>query len=202
MEGVVLLGGGGHCRACIDVLEAWGELPIAGLVGEMGGSQESVLGYSVLGTDADLGSILQRFSFALVAVGQIRDAQPRIELFRRASELGGAFPVVVSPRAYVSRHSEVEDGTIVMHGAIVNAGARVGLNCIVNSCALIEHDAQVGPHSHIATGALVNGGAIIGSGAFVGSGAIIHQGVRVGDRSVIAAGATVRRDVIEGSIVR
>ena len=28
-----------------------------------------------------------------------------------------------------------------MHGAIVNAGARVGKNCIINSKSLIEHDA-------------------------------------------------------------
>ena len=27
-----------------------------------------------------------------------------------------------------------------MHGAIVNAGARVGKNCIINSKSLIEHD--------------------------------------------------------------
>ena len=33
-----------------------------------------------------------------------------------------------------------------MHGAIVNALASVGRNCIVNSQSLIEHDAVVMDH--------------------------------------------------------
>ncbi len=47
----------------------------------------------------------------------------RIRLYERLRQLGFEMPVVMSPRAYVSRHASVGEGTIVMHGAIVNAGA-------------------------------------------------------------------------------
>ena len=61
-------------------------------------------------------------------------------------------PTVVSPRAYLSRHARVGGGTTVMHEAIVNCSAEIGENCIINTKALVEHDAKVGNHTHIATG--------------------------------------------------
>ena len=44
-----------------------------------------------------------------------------------------------------------------MHDAVINANARIGKNCIINSKALVEHDVIIGDHCHIATGAIVNG---------------------------------------------
>ena len=63
-----------------------------------------------------------------------------------------------------------------MHGAVVNAGAVVGRNCIINSQSLMEHDATIGDHCHVATAAVVNGGVRIGAGTFIGSKACIRQG--------------------------
>ena len=40
-----------------------------------------------------------------------------------------------------------------MHEAIVNCSAEIGENCIINTKALVEHDAKIGSHTHIATGA-------------------------------------------------
>jgi UDP-3-O-[3-hydroxymyristoyl] glucosamine N-acyltransferase len=34
----------------------------------------------------------------------------------------------------------------------------VGRNCIINTKALVEHDAIIEDHCHISTGAIVNGG--------------------------------------------
>jgi UDP-3-O-[3-hydroxymyristoyl] glucosamine N-acyltransferase len=42
-------------------------------------------------------------------------------------------PIIKSPISYVSKHSVIGEGTIIMHGAIVNAGAKVGVNCILNT---------------------------------------------------------------------
>jgi len=35
-----------------------------------------------------------------------------------------------------------------MHGAVVNAAAIVGRNCIINSQALLEHDVVIGTTAH------------------------------------------------------
>jgi sugar O-acyltransferase (sialic acid O-acetyltransferase NeuD family) len=202
MTPLLLIGGGGHCRSCIDVIESAEGYEIVGVVERAGSPTAAVLGYRVLGSDADVEALLAQWGSALIAVGQITSPATRIRLYEFALSVGAFFPVIVSPNAYVSKHAEISSGTIVMHGATVNAGAHIGVNCIVNNQALVEHDAVVGPHSHISTGARVNGSVTIGEGSFVGSGAIINQGVTVGAGCIVGSGSIIRKDVPPGTQVR
>lgn len=202
MRPLLLLGGGGHCRSCIDVIENEGVYDIKGIVQHPKDGNDPVLGYPILGTNEDLPRLVPDIPFFFVAVGQIRSPDIRIALYEKAKMLGAELPVVISPKSHVSRHAFIEEGSIVMHGAIVNAGARIGVNAIINSMALIEHDAVIGAHCHISTGAMVNGDVIIGSRCFIGSGVIIHQGVSIGDGAVISAGSIVRKNLPPGVLFR
>jgi sugar O-acyltransferase (sialic acid O-acetyltransferase NeuD family) len=185
--------------ACIDVIEQEGRFSIAGLVGTPEEAGMQILGYPVIGTDADLPRLLGSYAHAMVTVGQIKSPDLRVRLFELLDKAGCSLPSIVSPRAYVSRHASLGAGTIVMHGAVVNAGAVVGRNCILNSSSLVEHDAAIADHCHIATGALVNGGVNIGMGTFVGSGSIIRQGIRIGERCLIGMGQNVLADCKTGT---
>jgi sugar O-acyltransferase (sialic acid O-acetyltransferase NeuD family) len=196
---ILLIGGGGHCRACIDVVESTAQFQIRGIVERPGAARGEVLGYPIVGSDDDLPAICSRDLSALVTVGQLTSADLRVHLASRLRDLGLELATVVSPRAQVSRFATIGPGTVVMHGAVVGPGAHIGANCIINSQALIEHDAQVGDHCHISTGALVNGGTVVAEGCFVGSGAIIFHGLRIGARSVIGSGALVRVDLSDGA---
>jgi sugar O-acyltransferase (sialic acid O-acetyltransferase NeuD family) len=193
-ELILLIGAGGHSRSCIDVIEQEGRYKVAGLVGLPDEVGSNVLGYPVLGTDDDLNDLLPRFPRVLITLGQIKTPETRMKLHALLKAKGCSMPVIVSPRAYVSAHSQVGAGTIVMHAAIVNAGARIGLNCIINSQALVEHDAVVGDHCHIAPAAVINGNVSIGAGTFIGSNSCVHQGIRVGDRCVVGMGQLVLAD--------
>lgn len=191
---ILLLGAGGHARACIDVLERAG-WPILGLIGSPDELGRRILGYSVLGSDEALADCRAQAENAIVAIGQIDTAAPRMAAFERLAKFGFGRPAIVSPLAYVSPHAEVGAGTIVMHGAVVNAGARIGCNCIVNSQALVEHDAEVGDHCHLSTGSLVNGGVRVGGRCFIGSGAVLRQGIVLGDDCFVGMGCTVTADL-------
>lgn len=200
MSGMLLIGGGGHCKAAIDVLEAAG-VHIAGVLERPGAYLTNVLGYPVLGDDHVLSALVAQGHTALVTIGQIKSAEPRIRAFEVAMAAGAQMPNVVSPRAHVSRHTELGDGTLVLHGAVINAATHIGCNVIVNSLALIEHDVEVGDHCHVATGARVNGNVTLGAGCFVGSGAVLRNGITIGAGSVIGAGVVIRHDMPEGSFV-
>jgi sugar O-acyltransferase (sialic acid O-acetyltransferase NeuD family) len=192
---ILLIGGGGHCGACIDVLESTGRYEIRGIVRPSKGDAATLFGYETLGADEDLPWLLEESPATLITIGQIKTSEPRRRIYGALKSLKAHFPVIVSPHARVSSHASVGEGSIVMHHALVNAGAVVSENCIVNSMALIEHDAVIGPHSHISTGARINGGVKIGSGCFVGSGAVLREGIEVGNDAIIGAGQVVMRDV-------
>ncbi|MDO8652929.1 MAG: NeuD/PglB/VioB family sugar acetyltransferase [Undibacterium sp.] len=189
---LLLIGAGGHARACIEVIEQQGLYQIAGLVGMPEERRTQHLGYTVIATDRDLPELAKVYQYAVITVGQIRSPDVRMRLFQRATELGFQLPSIVAPTAHVSRHATIGAGTIVMHGAIVNAGARVGNNCIVNSRSLLEHDAMIEDHCHISTGAILNGNVRVGSGSFVGSGSVVKEGITLGKRCIIGIGLPVR----------
>lgn len=198
---VILLGAGGHARACIDVIEKQGQYDIAGLVGLQAEKGNVILGYPVLGDDSDLLALFEKYGAGVVTVGQIKTAEPRKRLFELLEQHGCFLPAIVSPLAHVSRHAEVGAGTVVMHGAIVNAGAAIGRNCIINSMALVEHDARIADHCHISTGARLNSGVGVGEGSFVGSGALVKQGVTIGSNCVIGMGVALRHNCPDNTVL-
>ena len=202
MSDLLLIGGGGHCRSCIDVIEAEGKYRIRGIVQPVPYEKDGVFGYPIVGSDEDLPCLLQEVSHALVTVGQIRSPEIRISLYKRLKKLGGKLPRIVSPSAYCSKYAELNEGTIVMHGAILNAGASIGSNCIINSQALIEHDVVVADHCHVSTGAKLNGGVNIGKGSFIGSGAILKEGIVIGENVIISAGQVILSDVPSGAVIK
>jgi sugar O-acyltransferase (sialic acid O-acetyltransferase NeuD family) len=196
---ILLVGAGGHARACIDVIEQAAQFSVAGLVGLPDQVGTRVLGYPVLGTDADLADLRAQYAYALVVVGQIKSPEPRIRLYDLLQRHGYTLPVIVSPHAHVSRHATLDAGTIIMHGAVVNAGARVGRNCIVNSQSLVEHDAVIGDHCHVATAAAINSGVRVDSATFIGSNSCVRQGIRIGEHCVIGMGQRVLADCAAGT---
>ncbi|MDY6867882.1 MAG: acetyltransferase [Chloroflexota bacterium] len=201
MTPLLLVGGGGHCRSCIEVIETNSEYDIAGIVLPDIKNSQPILGYPVIGVDDELEQLLSETPRALISVGQIKSPDVRIRLFEKLIQLRAEMPVVIASTAYCSRHAYIGYGTILMHGVIVNAAANIGENCIINSQSLVEHDSQIEPHCHIATGARINGGVHVGMGTFIGSGAIIRENVRIGSRVVIGAGQVILKDVPEGAIV-
>lgn len=184
---IILIGGGGHCKSCIDVIEQADIYNIAGIIEVPEKAQLRILGYSVIGTDNDLSRLIKTYPNVLITIGHIKSPARRIQLYNDLKTLGASFPIIKSPLSYVSRNTNIGEGTIIMHNALINAGATVGKNCIINTSALIEHDAFVEDHCHISTNAVINGGAQIGNGSFVGSGAVIKEYISVSANSFIKA---------------
>jgi sugar O-acyltransferase (sialic acid O-acetyltransferase NeuD family) len=164
---------------------------IAGIVDVPEKKQQTVLGYTVIGSDADLAELIKTSHNVLITLGQIKSPARRMELFNDLQQMGARFPVIQSPLAYVSPYAHVAEGTIVMHHALINAGARVGRNCIINTKSLVEHDAVIEDNCHISTGAVVNGGVKIGSGSFFGSGAVAVENASLPSNSFIKANSLI-----------
>lgn len=193
---LILIGGGGHCASCIDVIEQEAKFEIAGIV-DNDIVSETVLGYPIIGSDDDLRDLRSEYDYALITVGQIKSPVIRIRLFKYAKSLGFVFPAIISPRAYISRYALMGEGVIIMHDALVNPRATIGKNCIINTKALVEHDAVIEDHCHVSTAAVVNGGACISKGTFVGSNAVTKESVETKENDFIKAGSLFKGYVNE-----
>lgn len=195
---IILIGGGGHCKSVIDVAESAGYniLGILDMPEEVG---NQVLGYKVIGTDDDIPRYVDKAEF-VITVGFIKSPTVRIRIYNKIKEAGGKLATLVASTAYVSKYAALEEGTVVMHHAMVNAGARIGISCIINTFCNIEHDAVIGDQCHISTGTMVNGDCKVGDRVFIGSQSVMANGVSIGDDIVVGAGSLIRKSLREKGI--
>ena len=100
-----------------------------------------------------------------------------------------------------SASSEVGEGSMLLHRAVLQAGCRLGRHCIVNTGVIVEHDCRLGDFVHLASGVVLSGRVFIGEGSLVGAGAVVLPGVKVGRNCVVGAGAVVVKDVEDGATV-
>ncbi|MGB8190904.1 MAG: NeuD/PglB/VioB family sugar acetyltransferase [Chitinophagaceae bacterium] len=194
IEKLVLIGAGGHAKSAIGVIEAGKEFTIHGLIDGAFPKGHDVLGYPVLGDNDVIAELSQDKSIGfLIAVGQVNSPAVRMKLFSLLEEMQAQIiEKVTAPSAFVSTHSTIGKGTLIMHHCIVNTSVRIGNNAILNNRCLVEHDATVGDHVHVSTGAIINGGCNVGDRVFVGSGAVLVHGISIASDVVIGAGAVVR----------
>ena len=192
MKNIILIGGGGHCRSVIDVIEQDGQFEVKGIVDKKELLGSKILGYPVIGNDSDLVKLARSFTYALVTVGQIKSPLLRMELYDLATKSGFILPSIFSPNAYISKHSSLGRGVVVMHNAVINANTSIGDNCIINSKALIEHDCVISNHCHISTSVTINGGVTVETGCFIGSNATIKEMVTISKNSIIKAGNFIK----------
>jgi len=190
MKEILLIGGGGHCKSVIDVIELEGKYNIAGIIDKKELINQEVLGYKIIGCDDDLVELFNKYKYAVVTVGQIESNSLKVKIFNNLKNIGYILPTIISPLAYVSKHSAIAEGTVVMHQALINANVNIGKNCIINTKALIEHDATVEDSCHISTGAIINGGVVVKENSFVGSNAITKEYIVVD--GFIKAGSVVK----------
>lgn len=192
---VILIGGGGHCVSCIDVVEQTNEYEILGTLDLPEKVGQTILNYPIIGTDDQIEELSKKCNNFIITVGQIQSATLRDAIYRKVKQTGANLPVIKSPIAYVSKHAQIDEGTVIMHNAIINAQAKIGKCCIINSKALIEHEAVVGDFCHISTGAILNGQVKVGNKCFIGSNTVIGNNLEICDNVVIAAGSQVLKSI-------
>ena len=194
-KAMIIFGFGGHAESCIDVIQSEGKYEIAGMVGCSGEIGQQKLGLRVIAVDSEISQLKKKFDYAFIALGQIKTHIPRVQLFNQLKDAGFILPKIISPFSYVSKHAKVGEGTIVMHGAIVNANATIGKNCIINTMSVLEHGVSVGDNCHVSTGAILNGNVTVGNGSFVGSGVRIKQEIILSNESFIPMGSVVIKNI-------
>jgi sugar O-acyltransferase (sialic acid O-acetyltransferase NeuD family) len=189
-EKILLIGGGGHCHSIIDVIEQTNIYEIVGIVDTKENIGKKVLDYEIIACDDDLEELFKTCKNAIITIGHIKTNDLRKKLYKKLKSIGFNLPVIISPLAYVSKHSFIDEGTVVMHHALINANAKIGKNCIINTKALVEHDVIVEDNCHISTASVLNGGVVVKENTFFGSSATSKQETTI--KGFVKAGSLVK----------
>ena len=192
---IILIGSGGHATSCVDVIESTEQFEICGFVSEDKKIGSKFLGYPILSNLKNINIIKKITKNVIIAFGSIYECNKRSIVFDYLKKKDFNFQTIISPNSYLSKRSSVKAGTIIMHGANVNANVKIGENCIINSNSLIEHDVSVGFNSHISTSATINGGVKIRKNCFIGSRSVIKENIIISDNSFIKMGSIITKNI-------
>lgn len=200
-EKIILIGGGGHCKSVIDVIEAENKFVISGIIDVKEKLGQSILGYKIIGDDSDLKDLAKHYENFHISLGFIKSNTLRTKIYNELKTLKVNLPVIVSPNAVVSKYSAVGEGTIIMHNVVINAGATIGVNCIINTAAVIEHDTSIANNCHISTASIVNADCKIGENCFISSKVCVNRGLEIGNNVIVGSGSVVTKNIESNSFV-
>lgn len=181
-----LYGASGHAKVIKEILESNNE-HVSGFIDD-NQSLVELCNLPVLHNSENLSPII-------ISIG---NNEIRREI---ATQLNTNFAKAIHQHAIVSPSASIDDGTVVMAGAVINAETKIGKHSIINTGASVDHECVIGDFVHISPHATLCGNVHVGEGSWVCAGSTIIQGVKIGKWCTIAAGSVVKKDIPDGAIV-
>lgn len=197
---ILVLGGGGHAAVLVDILKCQNKT-ILGLVSPEKPEHLVFKDIPHFVKDEDVLSHDVKDIVLVNGIGSLPNNSLRFKLYELFKGKGYSFLTVVADSAYVSSYATLDEGVQVMPGAIIQTGAVIGNNSIINSGAVVDHDCKIGNNNHIATRACLSGHVNTGAQVHVGTGASVIQSINIGNNCVIGAGASINRNILNNTIV-
>ncbi|MBQ7457470.1 MAG: acetyltransferase [Desulfovibrio sp.] len=129
----------------------------------------------------------------IMAVGYDKVNSVRQNLFEKLKGLGYAMETYIHPKANVLTKHPIGEGSVLMAGAVLEPGARLGCDCFLWANVVVAHDAVIDDHCWLAAGAVVSGMAKVGCRSFVGVNATISNKVEIGADNIVGGSAFMSR---------
>ena len=108
---------------------------------------------------------------------------------------------IIHPSVLLDQSVVVGNGSMLIHGSIVQTDTTIGEHVIVNTNATIDHDCILENFVHIAPNATLCGNVTVGEGTLIGASATVLPGVKIGKWCVVGAGSVVNKNLPDFSKV-
>lgn len=198
MHGLLIVGAGGHGKVVAEIaqnLRRWGDIAF---LDDLYPESTMIREWKIIGTIAEAGRFLADYPEAIIAIG---NNSIRLDVQKRMSREGFQFPALLHPAASVSRFASIAAGSVICAQAAVIIDSRIGLGAIVNTGASVGHDCILDDGVHVAPGVKLAGGVSIGENSWIGIGAIVKECVHIGRGVIVGAGSIIIRDIPDGVTV-
>ena len=124
-----------------------------------------------IGKVSDIEKYAGEYSFGIVAIG---NPEIRNTLTNRLEENCYRIPVLVHPKAFVSKYASLKRGCIVEPMAVVNSETNVGECTFISAGAIINHSVLIDSYCHINIGAIVKARSVMPMFTKVDEGEVYH----------------------------
>lgn len=187
MNNLLILGAGGHGKVIAEAAELQGKWNKIAFLDD----REDIKGiynFPIVGKVHEYASLINEYRYAFVAIG---NNEKRLELIDKLISAGFNIPIIIHSRASVSKYSNIDLGTVVLAGAVVNVGTSIGKGCIININATVDHDSEIGSGVHISSGAVVRSMAKVGRLSTIGAAACVKSSTILKGKFILPEGSVI-----------
>lgn len=188
---LIIIGASGHGKVVAEIAERVNYYQDIYFIDD-NYSAASFHKYNVLG-DSNRMEEFKDFADFFVAIG---NNETRKTKYQYLIEEKYSIATLIDPNAVVSTSAEIDRGTVVMPGVIINASTKIGVGCIINTKASIDHDCRIEDFSHVSPGVVIAGTVKIGESVWIGANATVVNNVRINRNTIVGAGAVVLSDIL------
>lgn len=189
---LIIIGASGHGKVVADIaikVNKWQGIAFL----DDDESIKTSMGIEVIGTTADTFQYRDKADF-FVAIG---NNATREKIQEMLLDEGLSVISLIHPSALIGTGVEIDIGTAIMAGVIINCYSSIGKGCIINTGAVIDHDNVIEDYVHISPGVTMAGSVNIGKGTWIGIGSTVSNNVNITSGCILGAGAVVVRDITE-----
>ena len=188
---LIIIGAGGHGKVIADIALKIGYTDIVFADDNAVGY---CMGFPIICKSINLEQQNDGKTDFIVAVGN-NEIRKRI-----AEQHNLNWITLIHPSAQIGTSVKIGVGTVVMAGAVINSCATIGDHCIVNTCAVVEHDNRINSYVHISPNAALGGTVSVGEGTHIGIGASVKNNIEICKNCTIGAGAVVVNNIVKESV--
>mgnify|MGYP001262130227 FL=1 len=191
-DSLLIIGASGHGKVVADVAIKMGKWKEIFFLDDNPKVKNS-MGIDVIDDSKSLSKYIEHYDI-FVGIG---NNKIRKITHKKLQAEGASIPVLVHPSAIIGKDVQIECGTVVMAGAVINSSTKIGEGCIINTGSTVDHDNEICDYVHISPGVNLAGTVIIGECSWIGIGSVISNNVKVTKQTIIGAGGLVLKDIIE-----
>lgn len=189
---LLIIGASGHGKVVADIAMKMNRWKYIGFLDDKE-SIKSSMGIDVVGKSSDAISYIEDYDiFVGIGNNQIRE-----KIQKNLEAEGANIPALIHPNAIIGEQVEINSGTVIMAGVIINCCTRIGKGCIINTGVSIDHDNSLQNFVHLSPGVHLAGTVEVGQGSWLGIGSLVSNNVRISKGCILGAGSVVIKDITE-----
>jgi sugar O-acyltransferase (sialic acid O-acetyltransferase NeuD family) len=193
---ILIYGASGHSKMIVDIIHKNNEYKIIGFVDSFKSINETIYGYKVIGDLNTLSKLIKKYNIDGIVIG-IGDNYTRQIAYNKIKKIAQTieFITIVHPSAVLANDIVLPEGVVVMPDVVINANAKIGKFCILNTKSSLGHDSVMSDFSSLASGVIISGNVKIGICSAVCLKASVIQNVSIGNYTVIGAMSLVLKSI-------
>ncbi|MCZ8537251.1 acetyltransferase [Paenisporosarcina quisquiliarum] len=190
-EKLLIIGASGHGKVVADIAKKMNKWENIAFLDDNLNTQSSNM--EIVGETSYAFEHLREYDF-FVGIG---NNNIRLKIQDMLEANGASIPILIHPSAIIGEQVEINYGTVIMAGVVVNCCSKIGKGTIINTGSTIDHDNLVGDFVHISPGVHLAGAVKVGQESWLGIGSTVSNNISITHDCIVGAGAVVIKDLSE-----